>query len=320
LDWDQALKKSVEFIPHIEAYDHEIMEEIRGIAEGAGCLLEEILAINIRSELLFLLETQGNAIQISCTSIAATPDATKSQETLLAQNWDWYAQAGEHCIILSIKQTGKPDIIQVGEAGLIAKMGMNSAGIGMCTNALVCDNWRVSVPFHVILRGILNASTMTAAVGAVSKAVRASAGDFLIGHVDGMVLNIETAPETFNILVPELGTIAHTNHFLIDNPKIKDFIPSMWPDSIVRKHRASMLLASECKLIELSTIKKVLRDHFDYPHSICAHGDGIAPESQTGASVIINLSKRQFHVAKGHPCKHSYYCFDLTSNVNEISH
>ena len=55
LDWQASMQKATEFIPFIQSYSREIMTEIEGIAHGAGVPLEEIVAINVRSELLFLL-------------------------------------------------------------------------------------------------------------------------------------------------------------------------------------------------------------------------------------------------------------------------
>lgn len=314
LDWNQSLQKSTEFIPYIQKYDFEIMEEIEGIAEGADCPLEEILAINVRSELLFLLTAQGKkSMKVSCTSLAATPEATSERETFLAQNWDWYVKTQNQCIILKIKQPGRPHILQLVEAGLIAKIGMNSAGIGMCTNAMVCNNWRVGVPFHVILRGILNAQSMSEAIGAVTKPDRASAGNFLIGHSDGEAINIEAGPDDLNIIYPERGVITHANHFQVPNSNIRDYIPSLWPDTIVRGHRAAKLLSADKNRINRRTIQNLLQDHFDNPFSICSHSCEKMPveyTNQTNASIIINLSRQKFYVAKGPPCDHTYALID----------
>lgn len=313
LDWDQALIKSREFVPYIEEYDTEIMEEIRGIAVGAGCTLEEILAINVRSELMFLLTTRGEEQKTSCTVLAAAPEATVGQKTLLAENWDWDFRTQDQCIILKIRQPGRPDIVQLVEAGLIAKAGMNSAGIGLCTNALVCDNWRLGVPFHVILRGILNADSMAAATGAVTKPLRASAGNYLLGHSEGVIINIEAAPDKMNIIYPEFGTITHTNHFLVNNPGINDQIPSLWPYSVTRYARAISLLSAERGRIDVEVIKKILRDHFDKPLSICTHLDNEPPHdsiAQSNASMIFDLNRQQIHIAKGPPCEHPYISID----------
>ena len=52
IDWDTAQRYAHTFIPAIESYDPDIMAEIRGIADGSGFGLDEILALNVRSEIV----------------------------------------------------------------------------------------------------------------------------------------------------------------------------------------------------------------------------------------------------------------------------
>lgn len=48
----------------------------------------------------------------------------------LAQNWDWMEAQKKNPIVLTITQAEKPTIKMVTEAGLIGKIGLNSAGVG----------------------------------------------------------------------------------------------------------------------------------------------------------------------------------------------
>jgi hypothetical protein len=73
LDWPRALNTAAGFAEPIELYDPDIMEEIRGIAQGAKVPLNEILAINTRSELLFLITSGAGSPKPCCTSLAAVP-------------------------------------------------------------------------------------------------------------------------------------------------------------------------------------------------------------------------------------------------------
>ena len=307
LDWDQSLEKAADFVPFLDAYDRDIMEEIKGIADGSQRPLLEIVALNVRTELLFLLAASAAQVKASCTGLVAVPPA--SDHTLLAQNWDWYPQVRECCVILEEKPVGRPRIIQAVEAGLIAKAGFNSAGIGLCTNALVTANWRVGGAFHAILWRILKAESMSEAIGAVTGANRASAANYLIAHEAGEAVNLEAAPEDVNIIFPDRGIISHANHCKVSNAKINDLTPGIWPDSIMRDYRAAKILNQAAGPIDETTIQKVLRDHFDRPHSICAHPDLKHPpheRGQTNVSLIMDLTEKKILVAKGPPCEHEY--------------
>jgi isopenicillin-N N-acyltransferase-like protein len=307
LSWDHSLDKAAEFMPVLNEYESDIMEEIEGIAHGANRPVEEIVALNVRTELLFLLAAGAGTAKASCTSVAALPPA--ADHSLLAQNWDWYPQVRDCCVILDEKPQGRPNVLQVVEAGIIAKTGFNSAGIGLCTNALVTRNWRIGVPYHAILWCILNSASMAEAIGAVTSPSRASAANYLIGHADGEAVNLEAAPDALNVIFPDKGIISHANHCKVNNADITDLTPALWPDTIMREHRAGKILRQCRGHIDISSIQQVLRDHFDKPNSICTHPNDHSPpyeQGQTNVSLIMDLTAKKFLVAKGPPCEHEY--------------
>jgi isopenicillin-N N-acyltransferase-like protein len=315
LAWDLALEKTTDFIGPIQEFDMDIMEEIVGIAEGAGVSLEEILALNLRSELLFMLTSCPEAIRPCCTVIAANADACTPGDRLIAQNWDWYRRTQNNCVLLTIRQPPRPTVFLFAEAGLVAKIGINSAGIGLCTNALLTRGWQVGVPFHVLLRGILNASTLAQAIGAVTRSKRASAGSYLIGAGAG-ALCIEAFPESLNIIYPRNGFITHANHLQGADPAHIDLMPQVWPDTLVRGYRAAQIAACENPPVSQEWIQTLLRDHVDLPTAICSHPCGTkdpAADSQTNASVIINLSRNTFSIARGPACQNAYVTLEASA-------
>src|SRR5271155_1547870 len=80
LDADAVLARAQTFIPIIEKFDHDLMDEIRGIAEGSNSRLEDIVAINARTEMMF---KEGLSLMHGeCTSLSATPEAVTNQHTL----------------------------------------------------------------------------------------------------------------------------------------------------------------------------------------------------------------------------------------------
>jgi isopenicillin-N N-acyltransferase-like protein len=311
LNWDQCLAQADEFVPFLDGYDSDIMEEIRGIARGSQRPVKEIVTLNVRTELLFLLSAGGGMPKDGCTALAAVPPAAPC--TLLAQNWDWYPQLRDCCVLLKEKPQSGPEVLQVVEAGIIAKTGFNTAGIGLCTNALVTENWRIGVPYHAILWRILRAESMAEAIGAVTGPQRASAANYLIGHKEGEAISLEAAPDALNLIFPEKGIISHSNHCKINNPKIIDLVPALWPNSIMRDYRATKILNQHYGRIDSKTVRQVLNDHFDKPYSICRHPDHKRPpheHAQTNLSIIMDLTRKEFIVAKGPPCEHEYV--DLT--------
>src|SRR5262245_41363326 len=102
LDWPQALDRARAFARTIGALDRGIMAEMRGIADGAGLQVEEVVAINCRTELLFGAPAGSPARSEpphECTTIAVAPEASASGATIVGKNWDWRAVCQESVIV-----------------------------------------------------------------------------------------------------------------------------------------------------------------------------------------------------------------------------
>ena len=105
-------------------------------------------------------------------------------------------------MVLEARQDEGPDFVTVVEAGLLAKTGMNSSGLGLVTNALVtaADTGTPGIPYHLALRAILDCETVSDALAALQSGERSSAANYLIAHRDGSVVNVEAAPGDFSQL------------------------------------------------------------------------------------------------------------------------
>src|SRR5262249_23475935 len=136
------------------------LEELRGISEGAGLDLVDVLAINVRTEIMFAAKARQAALAergpAECSAFALVPSAGMPGPTVLGQNWDWLPHAFQTVVVLESKGDDGPNFVTVVEAGLLAKAGMNSSGIGLVTNALVTDQdlGEPGIPYHVLLRAV----------------------------------------------------------------------------------------------------------------------------------------------------------------------
>jgi isopenicillin-N N-acyltransferase-like protein len=306
MDRNQAISLAQRFIPVIQAFDPAILEEIKGIAEGAHLEFEEILAINARTELMFpeSLATGGE-----CTSMVALSEATAGGEVLIGQNWDWKPHLIDSSVLLEIEQEGRPNVVTLTEAGMVGKIGLNSAGIGTCLNFLKSPVDRVGVPMHVLMRGILNSERMGDAIRKIVDQDRGSSSNCLIAHREGAAMDFETAPKEWDFIYPEKGVIVHTNHFHSERLRPIDTNVSLFPDSLVRFGRARQKMMDRAGKIIVEDFKEVFRDHVNYPCSICRHPDARDPEVehfQTVASIIMNLTTKEVHIAAGPPCQNEY--------------
>jgi isopenicillin-N N-acyltransferase like protein len=307
------------FIPPIEELNPGYLDEMQGIAAGAGVDLMDVLAINVRTEIMFSARARAAAAQNrslpgECTSFAVVPPPGSGEPVLVGQNWDWLPHCSETIVVLEAEQEAGPDFVTVVEAGLLAKFGLNSAGLGIATNALVTDDDRgePGLPYHVLLRALHDCETVTAALAILQRGFRSSSANYLLAHADGVALDVEAAPGDFSrmyLTFPNSGFLFHTNHFFATLPQIRDV--SIWamPDSAVRLSRVLGAAQSAGFTGSGEQLQALLADHADYPNSVCCHPDErMIPldRSATVASAIIDLRSRRMWLAAGFPCSTPY--------------
>ena len=168
------------------------------------------------------------------------------------------------------------------------------------------------LPYHVLLRAVLDCATVTDALEALQAGPRSSSANYLVAHASGSALDIEAAPGDFTRLYPlspENGVLLHTNHFLA--PRIAPADLALWamPSSVIRLHR---LRAAQARTQD--DFRVLLTDHADRPHSICAHPDPVShPCEQTATivSVLMDLTSRHIWLAAGNPCQAPYERLDI---------
>lgn len=326
ISWADAEVIARRFVPFIEAWRPELLDEIRGIAAGAGLSFDEVLAINCRTEILWSAarrDADALATQFrgECSSFALEPVATVEQATLVGQNWDWLDTLSGGVIVLEVDRPDEPNYVTIVEAGLLAKTTLNQDGIGLALNTLVSslDGGDSGIPFHFLIRDLADSRHLSDAVTKLATALRASSGNYVLGSADGGVLNVEVAPgDARNVfpLIPANGAVVHTNHFVSQIHGGFDLAPSQMADSYVRLGRMEQRIQRSSRPVSLDDIKSVLGDHTDAPSSICCHPDERSERSAqwaTLAAVIMSPAHRRIHLAEGTPCSADWVTLDYSA-------
>ncbi|WP_158735660.1 C45 family peptidase [Alteribacillus sp. YIM 98480] len=315
ISWIQAKEKALQHIAAIEKLDAHLIEEMEGVAEGAGVDFEDILTLNARSEIA-LGNYNGKSFSDGCTAIAVT--APLIHDTIIAQNWDWKARQLNSLLLVEIYQKNKPVITMVTEGGMIGKIGMNSSGMGVCFNALLTNKKTNSIPIHLGLRSVLNSHTLSEAISKLNNGNIAAAANFLIGNDNGngsgMAVNLEVSPFGIDVVGETDGKLVHTNHIISETLKksLEDRNEFIFEDSLLRKKRAQQLIQTSIRngiSINEETVKEWLSDQFNAPNSINHYENYMTPEHrrmETVFSIIMNLSKRQMYFCHGKPAESEY--------------
>ncbi|MDH5750665.1 MAG: C45 family peptidase [Rhodospirillales bacterium] len=345
LEQGDALAKGDRWLPVIREGNAAYADEMKGIAKGAGVPEGLIGMLNARYEIAFSLfheeAKRGNrsgAIAPSaipkdsvlrapegCTSFGAMPEATRDGTTLLGQNWDWLAAVHGRCVILRISRDDGPDILSLNEAGIVGgKQGLNRAGIGLVENGLVSALDGANgfcKPFHVRCREILEAETYDQALLPVVKTDRTCSANFVIGHADGEIINIETSPKLATYIYPEGGIVTHSNHFL-DSQHGPSQMERISPNTLYRAERLRRRLMAHHGELDFTNIRDALSDHFGLPNSICRHPDARLPEdkrSMTNNAVVLDLNNRTLAVSDGPPCENSFVAYSFTDAISGVA-
>ncbi|MEQ4303779.1 C45 family peptidase [Plantactinospora sp. B6F1] len=338
-----------------------VAELLDGVAEGAGARVEQIYALNARTELIYGRHrdlgsgpptgaaggpperagrppgragtprggagTQSHADAGGCTAVAVLGTHTGNGHLLLGQNWDWHPDQRDVMLLLATQDERGLTVLTLTEAGMVAKTGLNSAGVGVCVNMLGCDRDGLpgpgvepGVPYHVLLRAALEADCLAEAVKAACRGTRNSSINLLLGQaaeVGGELIDLELVPGDVGWLHPVDGYLTHANHLETGLP-VYDTIKDEGGSSLFRSARARRLLAPKAAAGKIGEddLAGLFRDHASFPQSICRHVDERMPpaeRSETVYSVLLDLDDRRLGIAAGPPCAHRYGWLDLTA-------
>lgn len=279
LTWQDIRDITGKYEPTIAAFDADYIEEMRGIAEGAGVEYAAVLLLNARTELLKLAQRRQRGESMpdedpdGCTGVVVMPKASASGRLIHAQNWDWKAECAETAVILKVRRDNGPDLITFTEAGVLARFGFNSVGISITGNYLECerDYRQFGVPLALIRRKVLEQTQLAVAMKAVYATIKSASNNIIVAHANGVAIDFECAPdETFQVL-PERGLIVHANHFQspVALTKLLDKGIANMPDSLYRDIRVRDLLEPHGGAITPETVKDALFDDFEDPFSVC---------------------------------------------------
>ncbi|WP_329086178.1 MULTISPECIES: C45 family peptidase [unclassified Streptosporangium] len=310
-DWATVRRHAGRFAPIVDDFSPALLTEMRGIATGAGVELDDVLALNTRSEIMFAASGQKDGappIPHECTSFALLPHRSATHTTVIGQNWDWLLHAQETSTVLEVTRDDGPSFVTLVEAGLLAKVGMNETGVGLCTNTLVSDGdeGRRGVPYHVLLRAALDSESARAAADVISSADRALSANYLLADDTGFAVDLETAPRADGVrrLTPQDGQITHANHFRCTDLTGEDVYARRKPHTVARLRNVTESLSAVSSL-SVDDLRTALADHRDHPSSVCQHPNEtvhVRERTATIAGIIMDVSRRTMHLAAGRPC------------------
>ncbi len=356
LTWQQAQAQAEGSLPWLERHVPHLLEEMQGVATGSGFRFAEILALNLRTEILSKSVPGGShpnyaaalehnrqngvpqhpadpvhefkAIENlidpnpsspdwgECTTLAALPQVTSTHHTYLAQTWDWIGDQRRACVLLRVHSDEHPAYLTLTEAGILAKIGLNQAGLAVTLNLLrsTLDGQTEGMPVHLLLRSLLQCEEWQQAVEVVRSYPYIASSCVSVASATGQATDLQPAnatsfeisPQGIGLHPAQKGILAHTNHFLDPVFQREELPPPTGSSTTQRLERAIYLLQHNAQTGSLDAIalQKILRDRTDAPRCICRHPDPHLPvwdRTESVAAAVMDLNQQIVYLAAGIP-------------------
>lgn len=291
----EVLSRALDFVPFVEAHAPELLEEVEGLAAGAELRFEEALFLQVASEFDVLDE--------GCSAIGSAHDQAGP---LVAQNWDTDPGYLGKQVVVHMAPDDRPPLMMFAPAGVIGYIGLNAHGVGHANNTVYLASREPGLTGYFITRKLLSFATVREGLDWLATIPVGSAASYMLGDASGTIVDIELSGGSFREIDRNLQ--AHTNHYLraplwSDPSRLRAMV--MKPDSLDRLGRLEQLLGTGHE----DAVLLALRDHDGFPRSVCRH-EG-AGDTETTASIVLRLGRREMLVCTGNPCSHPYQLFSL---------
>jgi isopenicillin-N N-acyltransferase-like protein len=263
-----------EFAPHVTAFDPAYLEEMQGIADGAGVALEDIVLVNCRTEMMFgartMLEKEKSD---GCTAAIILPEAAEGGTLIHGHNWDWREQCVDTGVVLRIRRSDGPDILAFAEAGALARHGLNAAGVSITGNFISCErDFRTGgrTPLGLVRRKLLESTNLAAALRTAWGHQRACSTNVMLAAAEGEAVDLEMAPDEIFPVAPRDGILVHANHWVSPaaQAKLRDTGIAISVCTLYRQRRTDDALRAKRRPISVADVKAVLADEYGKPDSV----------------------------------------------------
>jgi isopenicillin-N N-acyltransferase-like protein len=329
LGWDEVRGMVQGLLPAMEAFQPHYVEEMKGIAVGANCSLEEVALVNARTEILEMGRRRTRAAEEvdGCTGVVILPQATRGGQLIHAQNWDWRAECADSSIVLKVRRDDGPDFITFTEAGGLARSGFNAAGLAITANYLECDRdyGRIGIPLPLIRRKFLESAHLAHGIKAVATTPKSASNNMMLSTAEGFAVDLECAPDEAFQLYPEGGMIVHANHWVspVALAKLRETGIANTPDSLYRDYRVREILAPKLGAIDVDDVKAALFDDFAAPYAVCRPSRPGLPggTSATVAMIVMQPALGRMEVAPmpAHNRQFTTYTLEMAGGDRQVA-
>ncbi len=317
----REFQAATDFRPAIERWCPGLLEEVAGIAEGAGVDVQTMYSFQMGDEHYWYqrkkwLEKAGGEAE-GCSALGVFGEA--DERPLLAQNMDIETMYDGAQVLLHIKHPGSSlESFVYTNAGYLALTGLNNRPLGICCNALLQLNYALDgLPVAFIVRRVLELSHLAEARKFLTGIRHASGQNYMVGD-SRKVESWECSGAKVCQFVPHEGAtrLCHTNHPLANDDQsiyrkiLEKTPPEKRPkgrsNSEVRQEFLAERLKDTSTRLTVDTIKSILGSR-EVP--ICFENREGSRGFTFGCLIMEQTSPPVLHLSPGPPCSTPFQTF-----------
>ena len=289
------------FVASIDVFTPQLMEEVRGIAEGSRQRFNTVLAYQMMDEEWAFRVTAGRSTRASIEACSAFGVVRDDGTAIVGQNMDLPSHYDGTQVVLRLRPDDAPGFMVLTPAGMLGTCGVNNDGVAVCVNALFqLRHDRTGLPVGFVLRGVLERPSAGDAASFVSTVPHATAQNYLIGDPTH-IADFEASPAKVSSVPMDGSQLAHTNHVLVNDDLDRAAGDDPKSTTVARLDKLRSELAPLGATVSVDDVKRTLSDR-SVPVCVPRGSDWM-----TFGSVVMELSAAPaMHVAPGPPGETPY--------------
>jgi isopenicillin-N N-acyltransferase-like protein len=312
LDRPAALRWADGQLPRIAALAPHWIDELRGLADGAGLSLDEVVALQVRPGSGALPERAASdqvALAEGCTSFAVAGDATADGRPLSGQNRDLVPAYRRRMVVLLLRPIGRTPILMHAVPGELGGVGLNGRGVSVWANSIWAREGRNWQAPPLLRRAMLECGTADEAADRARAMDGPAVGSFLISDAAGRVRNLESLPQGLEVIAQDGGAYAHANHCTAARLLPHEAPATPTPGSRPRQACLEASLATFGPLT-VDCLKSLLASHEPRAEPVCRHSHD-ERVMETAACTIAEPAALRLHISHGPPCEGRWRTYSI---------
>lgn len=327
------------YVPLEKAQPRNILEELKGIADGSGVPYDIIFRANHHTGPAMVLTPvlakdnieafQKIGIKVgACSSFAATGRLTANGGIIVGRNTDYGGVSlwPRYQTLLFVKPSEGYAHVKVGTAGVILwNPGMNTEGIVVCPHYMVYDDvdpsgWSIAAFTDEILRKAKNLKEAEKIFHDMPRGL--SAGYVIVSAKEKDAFAAELSTGSANIRGMEDGRIVMTNMAVSEEKRKIDITVKyqIMEHCPARYRRLMQLIDAHMGAITPAVAAGFMGDHIQYTTGLERHGGHVVGVADNENSMVFTPGDLSVWVAGGPApvCSNPYRGFNLMDELNGV--